>query len=157
MKDVELAKDIEVIRAFAQKEPERLNAQLGLKLHDCSRSERWASYRFKRKECWRNPYGGVHGGIICSMIDASMGMTCAAFTNSYVSTADLSVSYLKPMMNEDYIVKVELTQIGNRMIRCMAKVTDAESGQLCATGMSSFIIIGSRVESREENREENRD
>lgn len=80
------------------------------------------------------------------MIDASMGMTCAAFTNSYVSTADLSVSYLKPMMNEDYIVKVELTQIGNRMIRCMAKVTDAESGQLCATGMSSFIIIGSREE-----------
>ena len=48
------------------------------------------------------------------------------------------------MMGKCYIIHVDLTQAGSRMIRCMAKVSDAESGVLCATGMGSFITSGDR-------------
>ena len=144
MKDLEFAKDFEDIRAYAQQHPQRLNALLDLKLLDCSRDEMWAEYEFEAEEWGRNPYGGVHGGIIASIIDTGMGMTCAAYSNKYISTTDLSVSYLKPMMNIRYKIRVELTQAGSRMIRCLAKVTDAESGMLCATGMGSFITAGDR-------------
>lgn len=144
MKDLEFAKEFEDVRMYAQSQPQRLNALLDLKLLDCSREEMWAEYEFEAKEWCRNPYGGVHGGIICSIIDTGMGFTCATYSNKYVSTTDLSVSYLKPMMGTKFMVRVELTQAGSRMIRCLAKVTDAETGILCATGMGSFITAGDR-------------
>lgn len=144
MKDLEFAKNIEDTMFYSRRHPERLNAMLDLKLLDCSRAEMWAEYEFEAGEWCRNPYGGVHGGIICSIIDTGMGFTCATYSNKYVSTTDLSVSYLKPMMGAKYIVRVDLTQAGSRMIRCLARVTDAESGILCATGMGSFITAGDR-------------
>ena len=144
MKDQQLLKDFEEIRAYALQHPQRLNALLNLQLLDGSRQEMWAEYAFEADEWCRNPYGGVHGGIIASIIDTGMGMTCATFSNKYVSTTDLSISYLKPMMNCRYRIRVELTQVGSRMIRCMARVSDAESGMLCATGMGSFILGGDR-------------
>ena len=144
MKDLEFAKDFEDVCAYSLQHPQRLNALLDLKLLDGSREEMWAEYEFEAKDWCRNPYGGVHGGIICSIIDTGMGLTCATYSNKYVSTTDLSVSYLKPMMNSQYRIRVELTQAGSRMIRCIAKVSDAESGMLCATGMGSFITAGDR-------------
>ena len=144
MRDSEFAKDFEDIRAYAQSQPQRLNAMLDLQLLDGSREEMWAEYAFKAEDWCRNPYGGVHGGMIASIIDTGMGFTCATYSNKYVSTTDLSISYLKPMMNVHYKIRVELTQTGSRMIRCIAKVSDAESGMLCATGMGSFILGGDR-------------
>lgn len=144
MRDSEFVKDFEEIRAYALQQPQRLNARLDLKMLDGSREEMWAEYAFEADEWCRNPYGGVHGGIIASIIDTGMGYTCATYSNKFVSTTDLSVSYLKPMLNSHYKIRVELTQTGSRMIRCMAKVFDAESGMLCATGMGSFILGGDR-------------
>ena len=144
MKDLEFARDFEDIRAYAKSQPERLNAILDLKLLDGSREEMWAEYEYETKDWCRNPYGGVHGGIIASIIDTGMGFTCATYSNKFVSTTDLSVSYLKPMMGTKFIIHVDLTQAGSRMIRCIAKVFDAESGMLCATGMGSFILGGNR-------------
>lgn len=144
MKDLEFAKDFEDIRAYAQSQPQRLNALLNLKLLDGSRAEMWAEYEYEAEDWCRNPYGGVHGGIIASIIDTGMGFTCATYSNKYVSTTDLSVSYLKPMMGTKYMIRVDLTQAGSRMIRCLAKVSDAETGMLCATGMGSFILGGDR-------------
>ena len=144
MKDTEFAKDFEAVLNYSLKQPERLNARLNLQLLDCSREELWVEYEFEAGEWCRNPYGGVHGGIIASIIDSGMGFASAAYSNKYVSTTDLSVSYLKPMMNSRYRVHVEMTQTGSRMIRCMAKVLDAETGMICATGMGSFILGGDR-------------
>ena len=144
MKDLEFAKSFEAVMAFSLKQPERMNARLTLQLLDCSREEKWSELEFHAGEWCRNPYGGVHGGMIASIIDTSMGFTSAAYSNKYVSTTDLSVSYLKPMMGERYHIFVEITQAGSRMVRCMAKVKDAETGAICATGMGSFILGNDR-------------
>ena len=144
MKDVKFAEEITELYAFAQKDPERLNARLDLKLHDCSRDEMWVEFAFESREWCLNPYGGIHGGAICSMIDTAMGFSCASYSGKYVSTTDLSVSYLKPMMGKHYIIHVDLTQAGSRMVRCLANVRDADSGVLCSTGMGSFITAGDR-------------
>ena len=144
MKDKKFAEEIEDVFRYATSQKERLNAKLDLKLHDCSRKEMWVEFAFESREWCLNPYGGVHGGIICSIIDTGMGTACASYSGKYVSTTDLTVSYLKPMMGKHYLIHVDLTQAGSRMIRCMAKVSDAESGLLCATGMASFITSGDR-------------
>ena len=50
MKDQQFASDITELYSFAQKEPERLNARLNLKLHDCSRDEMWVEFLFESGE-----------------------------------------------------------------------------------------------------------
>lgn len=144
MKDLSFAKEIEETCAYSANQPSRLNALLDLKLRDCSREEMWGEFVFESREWCLNPYDGVHGGIICSIIDTSMGTLCASYSGKYVSTTDLTVSYLKPMTGKKFVIHVDLTQAGSRMLRCMAKVTDADSGVVCATGMASFIAADSR-------------
>ena len=90
----------------------------------------------------KNPYDGVHGGIISSVFDTCIGFGAVGLSHSYVSTTDLSVSFLKPMTGEEFLVHVDYTQVGKRMIRSIAKAVDKKTGVLCATAMASFMTAG---------------
>lgn len=151
MKDLELQKAIDARFEYNARFPERMNQQLGLRLLDCSREELFVDFAFDNdREVWLNPYGGVHGGVICTLFDTCMGYGAAALSNGFVSTTDLSVSYLKPMMGTHYRFHIEYTQLGSRMIRCIGKAIDTDQDLLCATAQGSFVITqgkapGSRV------------
>lgn len=145
LKDTELAKDIEEIIEKNLGQPERINARLNLQLHDCSRQEHFVEFAFDVKEWCLNPYDGIHGGIICSLFDTSMGIGAVALSQYMVSTTDISVSYLRPMNGKRYIFRTEYTHQGRRLYRCMGKAFDAETGALCATAMASFIVTETKV------------
>lgn len=142
MKDLELAKEItDALERNAKRWPQRVNHMLGLSLTDCSREERYVECEFTSQDWMKNPYDGVHGGIISSVADTCMGLGAVAFSQHYITTTDLSVSFLKAMMGDSYLVRVEYTQVGKRMIRCMAKITDKKTGALCVTAMGSFMAL----------------
>lgn len=145
MKDIELAKDIQEIINESNKQPNRINAMLGLKLSDCSRDERYIEYMFDVKDWCLNPYNGVHGGIICSILDTAMGKGVVALTQKFASTADMSVSFLAPMRGSRYLIRCDYTQIGRRMVRVMSRAIDAETGAVCATSMASFVLTEARA------------
>lgn len=143
MNDLEMAKEInDALNRNREKWPERLNSMLGLALADCSREERYADFEFRSQDWMKNPYDGVHGGIISSVFDTCMGFGAVVLSHSYVSTTDLAVSFLKAMTGEHYRIHVEYTQIGRRMIRGISKAVDAKTGVICATAMASFMTAG---------------
>ena len=143
MKDLEFANEINAALERNHKEwPNRLNSMLNLKLIDCSREERYAEFEFRSQDWMKNPYDGVHGGIISSVFDTCIGFGAVGLSHSYVSTTDLSVSFLKPMTGEAFLVRVDYTQVGKRMIRSIAKAVDKKTGVLCATAMASFMTAG---------------
>lgn len=141
MSEEEFRQNIYDKLAFNKKQPERMNARLGLELLDCSFADKWIELGFDVKEWAKNPYGGVHGGVICTIFDTGMGTGAVALSGKFVTTTDLSVSYLKPMNADRYIVHVDYTHVGRSMIRCTAKALDAYTGALCATGMASFMLL----------------
>lgn len=143
MDDKKFAEEIEEILRYNQVQKERLNARLDLQLISCSAQRRSAEYAFSVKEWSLNPYGGVHGGVICSLFDTSMGVGAVALSQKMVSTADLSVSYLRPMNGKRYLFYIEYTHLGKRLIRCTGKAVDEESGLVCATAMASFVATES--------------
>ena len=151
MKDLELQKTIEELFAYSSQYPERIISQIGISLADCSRAEQFVDFVFENdRELWLNQYGGVCGGIISTVFDICMGFGATAMCMGFVSTSDLSVSYLKPMMGARYRVHIEYTQVGSRMIRCIGKAIDTGQDLLCATAQGSFVITqgkapGSRV------------
>ena len=74
MKDLELQKAIDARFEYNARFPERMNQQLGLKFLDCSREELFVDFAFDNdREVWLNPYGGVHGGVICTLFDKPEG------------------------------------------------------------------------------------
>lgn len=146
MKDAEYAKDIGARFKANEKYPNRINCLIGIALTDCSREEMYAEFSFVNdNEAWLNPYGGIHGGIICTLFDTCMGFGAAGLCKGFVSTTDLSVSYLKPMMGTNYKFRIDYTQLGSRMIRCIGKAIDTDSGLLCATAQASFVITQGRA------------
>ncbi|MGF6376524.1 uncharacterized protein (TIGR00369 family) [Clostridiales Family XIII bacterium PM5-7] len=124
-------------------EQERFNKLLALTLTDCSREALWAEYTFTVKEWSKNPSGGVHGGVISSLFDTAMGITAVGLSGMNVTTTDLSVSFVRPMNGETYTYRAECSHLGKRMLRMTGKAFNAETGELCATAMASFMIIGS--------------
>lgn len=147
MTDVEFTREIEDILVKTRVQEDRLNARLNLQLAGCGceEEETFAAFAFDVKEWCLNPYGGVHGGAICSLFDTSMGVGAVALSQKMVSTTDITVSYLKPMNGSRYIFRCTYTQVGRRMIRCMGEARDAESGLLCATAMASFVVTENKL------------
>lgn len=146
MKDGKFGSEIQCVLDRSASQEGRLNSRLKLRLTDCSRAESFVEYAYDVEEWSLNPYGGIHGGIICSIFDTGMGIGAAAIAQKMVSTADISVSYLKPMNGNMYIFRIEYTNIGRRMIRTVGKAIDPDNGQICATSMASFVITESKAQ-----------
>jgi uncharacterized protein (TIGR00369 family) len=145
MKDIEFGKEIQEIIDESNRQPGRVNALLDLKLSDCSRDEKFIEYFFDVKDWCLNPYNGVHGGIICSVLDTAMGKGVVAITQKFASTADMSVSFLAPMRASRYLIRCDYTQIGRRMVRVISKAIDANTKVVCATCMASFVLTEARA------------
>lgn len=123
--------------------PDRMNASLGLEVKNFSRKGKHAEidYEYTRKEQQLNPYGGVHGGIVCTVFDTAIGIGADALSGHLVTTTDLSTSFLRALNGETYKIHVEYTHIGGRLISGIGYMYDKESGELCATCMATYMII----------------
>ena len=144
VKDIEFAMEMEEVIDRSSLQPERLNAKLDLKMKDCSKDDKFAEFIFEVKEWCRNPYGGVHGGIISAVFDTTMGMGAVGMTKQFVTTTDISVSFLRAMNADRYIFRIDYTQVGKRLVRCIGKAIDAETGEIAATAMASFMTMDSK-------------
>jgi uncharacterized protein (TIGR00369 family) len=130
----------ERFRINAEIHPDRLNSRMNLKLVSCDWDNRTMEFSFIPDELSLNPYGQVHGGMACCVIDYAGGAGTFALTGALVSTIDLSVTYLKPMAAEKYIVKIEYTHIGSRVVNCTGRMIDGETGEIYVTSMVSYML-----------------
>lgn len=130
-----------VIKRSSQ-EPDRMNASLELELLSCSTEGMGkAEFGYLSKTKYLNPYGGIHGGIVAALLDTCMGISIAARTGHFVTTTDLSVSYLRALMGSHYRIEIEFTHLGNRLASVLGKIFDTDKDELCATGMGTFMLL----------------
>ncbi len=91
-----------------------------------------------------NPIGGVHGGILCTVLDTVTG--CAAHSTlaagwGYTSI-DINVSYLRGVTMESGLITFtgRVTKGGRRVIFTAAEGVDP-AGKVVATATSSLLVI----------------
>lgn len=81
----------------------------------------------------------VHGGVIASLLDATVGvgaLSCVCEDDKVVSTVELSISYLAPTYDNDLLVATsELIKKGQRLIFMEAKIVN-QNGLLLAKASS---------------------
>jgi len=112
-----------------------------LEMHDEIIKPGELKYRVKVKEKHLATPIAAHGGLIASLIDASLGVACltlVALEDKVVSTIELSIKYLKPVKLGDCITAhAEVISQGKRIMVASTNVSN-QNGELVAIATGTF-------------------
>lgn len=85
--------------------------------------------------------GNVHGGVIASLVDASIGSAVRSTTGGEPgpATIELKLNYLRPAQGTYLVAKASLYHRGSTTAVGKSEVFD-DKGQLIAVGTATFIL-----------------
>lgn len=146
MKDI-LGKEIgeafvHAINAICEKNPGNLNSLLQPTLMDYSENPMTSTMRYEVKEWELNQRGQVHGGAVSAMFDVAMGVSAAVFSHSDVTTAEMTVSYIRPFVGDAFDFRTNIVHLGSKLARIECKAFSVETGKLMATSHATYAYIG---------------
>jgi uncharacterized protein (TIGR00369 family) len=115
---------------------------------DCG--PQWAKCQVKARNELENPNGVIHGGVIATLIDATitqaMLMTdeyqAVRDSNGSMSTVDLHVKYLRPAVHGRLICDANIVHLGKRVIHAQAVVKNEESKEIALGDATLMIVLG---------------
>lgn len=86
--------------------------------------------------------GTVHGGVIASMIDASIGAAIRSLLseNQSAVTVEMKLNYIRPGVGRLLIGKGKVTNFGKKLAIGEAKILN-DDDKLIASGMATFMIL----------------
>ena len=89
-----------------------------------------------------NPMGTLHGGIICDVADAAMGVAYASTLGDGESftTIELKINFLRPFKSGTLVATGRVVKAGRTIGLTECDVTDTE-GQLVARAMSTCMTL----------------
>ena len=102
------------------------------------------SFLLEPQEFHYNPIGGVHGGVIATLLDSAMGCAVHSTLPAGVGygTTDLQVRYLRGITVATGRVRCEGTVVhrGSRLVTAEGRITAEATGKLLATATTSCLI-----------------
>lgn len=99
----------------------------------CDGPERRVTYRYKTYDWMRNPNGVVHGGVIASILDVSMGITTRAYTDKFTPTINITINFARPIpVGSDILVTIRAATMGRTSSQLTAELTLADSPEKAA-------------------------
>jgi len=113
---------------------------LGIELEDMAPGT--ATLGFNIREDLKQNNGVVHGGAIASLVDTATAFAIISLLppDEKATTADLTISYLRPLRNGRAHSTARVLRAGRRLIVVSAElIEDAEN--LIATALSTYVRI----------------
>jgi uncharacterized protein (TIGR00369 family) len=105
---------------------------------------RWGnpSLNFKQRRFIENPMGTLHGGILCDIADAAMGIAYASNLEDGESftTLELKINFLKPVWNARLRATGRVIKQGRTVGMVECDITD-EEGKLVARATSTCLTL----------------
>ncbi|MBP7334628.1 MAG: PaaI family thioesterase [Niveispirillum sp.] len=141
---------IDIIRMIAQgKLPApSMAATMGMSLLPGEVTEGAVAFQGEPGDHVLNPLGTVHGGFAATLLDSAMG--CAVHTllpaGAGYGTVDLKVNFLRPILRDAGIVRVEgkVINAGRTLILAEGRVVGRDDGKLYAHGTSTCFVQAGR-------------
>jgi uncharacterized protein (TIGR00369 family) len=89
-----------------------------------------------------NPMGTLHGGVLCDVADAAMGIAYASTLGDGESftTLELKINFLRPFRNGTLTATARVVKAGRTVGLAECDVTDA-TGRLIARAMSTCMTL----------------
>src|SRR5579862_8895034 len=97
---------------------------------------------FQAEQQHANPMGTLHGGILCYVADAAMGVAFASTLGSGESftTLELKINYLRPVWTGPLKAEGEVVSRGRTVGLATCRITD-EQGRLIAVSSSTCMVL----------------
>jgi uncharacterized protein (TIGR00369 family) len=101
-----------------------------------------ATVEFEAGPQHANPMGTLHGGILCDIADAAMGLAYAStlVEGESFTTLELKINFLKPIWNGKLIAKGRIAKGGRTIGLVECDVLD-EQGKLVARASSTCMTL----------------
>ena len=117
----------------------RINDMLAPEFAACSAADKTLTLSLPVREWMLNPVGTLHGGLMSTMMDMSMGvLTRYLRQTGKVSTVSLSVNFLWPVQpGETVFVRAEVQKLGRRVAFLQAQIL--ADGKAAATAAATFM------------------
>src|SRR5882762_1301144 len=89
-----------------------------------------------------NPMGTLHGGILCDIADAAMGMAFLSKLeeDESLTTLELKINFLKPIWNARLLATGQVVKKGRTVGLVQCDITDA-NGSLVARATSTCMVL----------------
>ena len=94
-----------------------------------------------------NPMGTLHGGILCDIADAAMGMAFASTLEPEESftTVELKINFLRPIWQARLTAKGRLVQRGRTMGYVECEITDEENRLVAKAASTCTVLRGQKA------------
>ncbi len=109
-----------------------------------------AVIEFQATESHRNPMGTLHGGILCDIADAAMGMAYASNLNDGESftTLELKINFFKPIWNAYLRATGRVVKQGRTVGMVECDVRDKQGSLVARATSTCMTLRGSQAEGR---------
>jgi uncharacterized protein (TIGR00369 family) len=99
-----------------------------------------------------NPMGTLHGGILCDLADAAMGMAFASTIadDEGFTTVSLNITFFRPVWKSKLRAEARVTNRGKNVGYVECDVTD-QNGKRIATANSTCFILRGEAHGREKS------
>src|SRR5215467_6385108 len=109
-----------------------------------------AVIEFEATEAHRNPMGTLHGGILCDIADAAMGMAYASNLNEGESftTLELKINFLKPVWNAQLTATGRVVKQGRTVGMVECHITDEKDSLVARVTCTCMTLRGEQAQGR---------
>jgi uncharacterized protein (TIGR00369 family) len=97
-----------------------------------------------------NPMGTLHGGILCDISDAAMGMAFATMLAAEESftTLTLSIQFFRPVWRARLRAEAHVINRGKNVGYVECNVTDQDGRQIAKASSTCFVLRGEQAKAR---------
>lgn len=97
-----------------------------------------------------NPMGTLHGGVLCDLADAAMGMAFASTLDSHQSftTLELKINFLRPFWTGRLIAEAEVTNRGKTVGLVECSVSDERKRLIAKVSSTCLVLRGEQAVGR---------
>ncbi|MFT3775989.1 MAG: PaaI family thioesterase [Minicystis sp.] len=96
-----------------------------------------------RRDKHANPMGTLHGGILCDLADAAMGMSCASLLEQGESftTVELKINYFRPVLDGQLEARAKAVNAGKTVVYLECEVVTLPEEKLVAKATSTCLVL----------------
>jgi uncharacterized protein (TIGR00369 family) len=89
-----------------------------------------------------NPAGAVHGGMLATLVDATMGAAVRSTVDEEApATSQLTITYLRPGKPGQLVVTAAVSKRGDSLTVCEADIE--QDGTTLVHALATFALVGS--------------
>lgn len=109
--------------------------------HDPDAADGSAALEVEVDERHLNAAGTVHGGLLATLVDATMGAAVRSAAEEGAATSQLSLTYLRPGKPGRLLVTARVRKRGESLTVCEADVE--QDGESLVHALATFALVGS--------------